>query len=180
MGLISRVSSRTYRNFISKNFKKANFYFKMKTINSSLECGVKEFEGVKLIVKGQKVTVIGPRGTLQKDLSHLKVELKKTGPQTVLITKWWATNRGTAALKTVASHLKNMAIGVTSGFRYKMRTVYAHLPINMVVGDNGKSVNIKNFLGERKLRLVNYLDGVYVSAKCQIKADNELLGITDE
>merc|ERR1739848_237614 len=204
MGLISRVSSRTYRNFISKNFKKANFYFKMKTINSSLECGVKEFEGVKLIVKGQKVTVIGPRGTLQKDLSHLKVELKKTGPQTVLITKWWATNRGTAALKTVASH-----------------------SINMVVGDNGKSVNIKNFLGERKLRLVNclegvtiraslkqkdeywlegndvekvsqtcaliyqkaiprnkdirkFLDGVYVSAKCQIKADNELLGITDE
>merc|ERR1712134_135862 len=128
MGLISRVSSRTYR-FPDETKM-------VKVIKAQDSVSLEKFGGdVKLIVKGQKVTVIGPRGTLTKNLSHLKVELKKTGAQSVKITKWWATKRGSAALKTCCSHITNMAIGVTSGFRYKMRTVYAHFPINMVIGE---------------------------------------------
>merc|ERR1711963_1064068 len=218
MGLISRVSSRTYRNFLDI----------MKTVNCNYDVDLTKFgDAVKMTVKGQVVTVSGPRGTLKRDFSHLKVELKKTGLQTMRITKWWATMKQKAALRTVSSHINNMAVGVTSGFRYKMRTVYAHFPINMVIGDNGKSVDIKNFLGERRARKVNmldgvtiraspkqkdeywlegndvervsqtcsliyqkaiprnkdirkFLDGVYVNAKCQIKADNELLGIDEK
>merc|ERR1712178_601946 len=60
-------------------------------------------------VKGQVVTVRGPRGTLKRDFSHLKVELKKTGPQALRITKWWATMKQKAALRTVSSHIKKMA-----------------------------------------------------------------------
>merc|ERR1712088_742262 len=63
------------------------------------------------------------RSPSSRDLSHLKVELKKLGAQEVQITKWWATGAGVSALKTVCSHITNMAIGVTSGFRYKMRAV---------------------------------------------------------
>merc|ERR1712176_643871 len=129
MGLISRVSSRTYR-FFCKNHNK--------TINCTESVSLEDFgPEVKLIVKGQCVTVIGPRGTLKKDLSHLKVEFKKTGDQSVQISKWWATKRGASALKTTTSHI-----------RYKMRTVYAHFPINMVIQNAGETVDIKNFLGE--------------------------------
>merc|ERR1711972_550482 len=158
MGLISRVSSRTYR-FHKKSTQK---HQKMvKTINCTESVSLEDFgPEVKLIVKGQCVTVIGPRGTLKKDLSHLKVEFKKTGDQSVQISKWWATKRGASALKTTTSHIRNMAVGVTSGFRYKMRTVYAHFPINMVIQNAGKTVDIKNFLGEKKLRQVDMLEGL--------------------
>merc|ERR1739845_287791 len=113
---------------------------------------------------GQSVTVSGPRGTLSRDFSHLKVELKKTGAQSCRITKWWATMRQKAALRTAASHVRNMAVGVTSGFRYKMRTVYAHFPINCIINDGGKSVQIRNFLGEKVNREVDMLPGVTIKS----------------
>merc|ERR1712187_104116 len=126
--------------------------------------------------KGQVVTVSGPRGTLKRDFSHLKVELKKTGLQTMRITKWWATMKQKAALRTVSSHINNMAVGVTSGFRYKMRTVYAHFPINMVIQNAGKTVDIKNFLGEKKLRQVDMLEGVTIKASPKQKDEFWLEG----
>merc|ERR1711879_965700 len=136
MGLISRVSSRTYRR---KNFLKTN----MKTVNAVFDVDLAEFgEDVKLVVKGQKITVTGPRGTLSRDFSHLKVEVKKTGKQACKFTKWWSTKREIAALRTAASHVKNMATGVTSGFRYKIR----------------------NFLGEKINREVAMLDGVTIKS----------------
>merc|ERR1711972_748310 len=94
-----------------------------------------------MTVKGQVVTVSGPRGTLKRDFSHLKVELKKTGAQSLRITKWWATMKQKAALRTVSSHINNMATGVTAGFRYEIRT----------------------FLGEKINREVQMLPGVKVS-----------------
>ena len=93
----------------------------------------------------------------------MKVELKKTGPQALRITKWWATMKQKAALRTVSSHINNMATGVTAGFRYKMRTVYAHFPINMIVKEDGDRVEIRNFLGEKINREVQMLPGVKVS-----------------
>merc|ERR1712134_143436 len=115
-------------------------------------------------------------GVLHRDFSHLKVEVKKTGKQACKFTKWWSTKREIAALRTAASHVKNMAIGVTSGFRYKMRTVYAHFPINMVVAADGKSVDIKNFLGEKKLRQVTMMDGVLIKASPKQKDEFWLEG----
>merc|ERR1711976_201256 len=64
----------------------------MKTVNCNYDVSLEEFgEKVKMVVKGQSVTVSGPRGTLHRDFSHLKVELKKTGAQSLRITKWWTT-----------------------------------------------------------------------------------------
>lgn len=56
----------------------------------------------------------------------------------------------------------NMITGVTKGFQYKMRLVYAHFPINPVIGDGGKSVEIRNFLGEKIVRKCPMLEGVQI------------------
>merc|ERR1739848_960566 len=158
MGLISRVSSRTYRN-------KKTWTSTMKTVNCNYDVDLSNFgDAVKMIIKGQVVTIIGPRGTLKRDFSHLKVEIKKTGAQSLRITKWWATMKQKAALRTVSSHINNMATGVTSGFRYKMRTVYAHFPINMIIKEDGDRVEIRNFLGEKVNREVQMAEGV----KCSV------------
>jgi hypothetical protein len=49
------------------------------------------------------------------------------------------------------------------GFLYKMRLVYAHFPINAIVGDNGTSLQIRNFLGEKFVRDCPMLEGTTVS-----------------
>jgi large subunit ribosomal protein L9e len=38
-----------------------------------------------------------------------------------------------------------MIIGVTKGFLYKMRLVYAHFPINAIPNDDGSHLQIRNF-----------------------------------
>jgi len=50
--------------------------------------------------------------------------------------------------------------GVTYGFLYKMRSVYAHFPINLNIIDGGKTVEVRNYLGERFIRIVKMRDGV--------------------
>lgn len=56
-----------------------------------------------------------------------------------------------------------MVIGVTKGFRYKMRAVYAHFPINCIIQNDGSMVEIRNFLGEKTVRHVSMLEGVTVA-----------------
>ena len=55
-----------------------------------------------------------------------------------------------------------MIKGVTKGFQYKMRSAYAHFPINVSIVDNKKTIEIRNFIGEKIVRRVPMLEGVTV------------------
>ena len=54
---------------------------------------------------------------------------------------------------------QNLIKGVTVGFEYKMRLVYAHFPINANIENEGTKIEIRNFLGEKRVRIVNMLPG---------------------
>jgi large subunit ribosomal protein L9e len=41
-----------------------------------------------------------------------------------------------ATLRTVRTIINNLIIGVTKGYKYKMRYVYAHFPINVNIDKN--------------------------------------------
>lgn len=56
--------------------------------------------------------------------------------------------------------VQNMIKGVTKGFEYKMRLVYAHFPINANITDEGTNIEIRNFLGEKRVRIVKMLPGM--------------------
>merc|ERR1712141_268859 len=120
-------------------------------------------------VKARKVTITGPRGTLEKDFRHLKVEMKNTSERGLLVEKWMASSKDRAAVRTVCSHISNMSKGVTLGFRYKLRAAYAHFPINCTVVKGGAELEVRNFLGEKFLRRVPMSEGVTVEISKTMK-----------
>ena len=93
----------------------------------------------------------------------------------VQVDLWFATRKQLACVRTVCSHVENMIIGVTRGFLYKMRFVYSHFPIN--VNCAGGNIEIRNFLGERRVRKVALPDGVEYVRSEDVKDQIELSGI---
>ena len=57
-----------------------------------------------------------------------------------------------------------------------MRFVYAHFPINVIVEKSGKTIEIRNFLGERVVREVDLLDGVTAKLSENVKDEIVLSG----
>ena len=82
-------------------------------------------------IKTRQVTVEGPRGVLKKDLGHLSVSFQQPSKDVIKIEMHHGSRKNVAALRTVRSIVNNMIIGVTKGWKYKMRYVYAHFPINV-------------------------------------------------
>ena len=68
-----------------------------------------------------------------------------------------------ALIGTWRAHLNNMAQGVSSGFLYEMKIVFAHFPMKVAV--KGNVVAIDNFLGEKVTRNANICGDVKVIAK---------------
>ncbi|KAF5093402.1 hypothetical protein D0Z00_004086 [Geotrichum galactomycetum] len=133
-------------------------------------------EGVTVDIKARIVTVTGPRGTLTKNLRHIDVTFTKVSNRAIKITVHHGDRKHVAALRTVKSLIANLVTGVTKGYKYKMRYVYAHFPINVNVIDNGKIVEIRNFLGEKRVRNVNIAEGVTVEISTAQKDELILSG----
>jgi len=148
----------------------------MKTIESIRTYDIPE--GVTVTVKTRVVTVKGPRGTLVKSFKHLHVDMKVVGTKNktkFVVSAYFASRKELACLRTITSHIKNMVTGVLKGFEYKMRTVYAHFPIGVSIVENGKVIEIRNFLGEKIVRRVPMLEGVEV-ARSTVKDEIVLTG----
>jgi len=122
-------------------------------------------ESVEIIVKSRVIVVKGPRGTLTKNVRHVDMDIRLMKGKTtkILLAVWQGGRKHVACLRTIRTMINNMVLGVTKGFQYKMRAVYAHFPINCIIQDNGKTVEIRNFLGEKTVRHVKMLDGVIIS-----------------
>ena len=128
-------------------------------------------EGVTIEVNKKQIKVTGPRGTLERVFNHPKVDIypdtavvKKEGPKekVIKIDMWYGTRRDTAVVRTIATHIKNMIVGVTKGYQYKMRVVYAHFPVTLVIPNDGKSIQVQNFLGEKRTRDIKMYEGVTI------------------
>eukprot|EP00518_Triparma_eleuthera_P003550 CAMPEP_0182462392 /NCGR_PEP_ID=MMETSP1319-20130603/6673_1 /TAXON_ID=172717 /ORGANISM="Bolidomonas pacifica, Strain RCC208" /LENGTH=192 /DNA_ID=CAMNT_0024661819 /DNA_START=57 /DNA_END=635 /DNA_ORIENTATION=+ len=148
----------------------------MKTVLASRTISVPE--GVEIEIKAREVTVKGPRGTLFKSFKHINMDLKKLvgedGQVTIRLDVWFASRKQLACVRTIMSHIDNMFIGVTRGFMYKMRFVYSHFPINVAI--TGSTVEIRNFLGEKRVRKVQLCEGVEYVRSTSVKDQIELSG----
>ncbi|OTB01545.1 hypothetical protein M426DRAFT_323433 [Hypoxylon sp. CI-4A] len=137
-------------------------------------------EGVKVHIKSRNVTVEGPRGKLSKDLSHIAVNFSRPKKNVIGIEIHHGSRKDVATLRTVRTLINNLVVGVTKGFKYKMRYVYAHFPINVNVEKNSETgvfeVEIRNFIGEKLVRRVVMQPGVDVQISTAQKDELLILG----
>ncbi|EPY29263.1 large subunit ribosomal protein L9e [Strigomonas culicis] len=108
-------------------------------------------EGVTVTVKDRVVTVVGPRGTLTKDLRHLQLDFRiSTSAKKFTAIRWFGNKINISCINTALSMVRNMIVGVTKGYRFKIRCASAHFPINVSI--DGQTIEIRNFLGEKRVR----------------------------
>jgi len=136
-------------------------------------------EGVTVAIKSRLIEVAGPRGKLVKNVRHVNMDInliKSKSKNKVLLSVWQGGRKHVACLRTIKSLITNMITGVTKGFQYKMRLVYAHFPMNCIIQDSGAKLEIRNFLGEKLVRHVEMLDGVTVALSTAQKDELILQG----
>ena len=83
-------------------------------------------------------------------MSHLSVCFSHPSRNTITIELHHGARKNVATLRTVKTLINNLIIGVTKGFKYKMRYVYAHFPINVNIEKNSETglydVEIRYFM----------------------------------
>ena len=130
-------------------------------------------EGIDVTIEDE-VTVKGSKGQLSRKFNYPNVVIKKDDGNVVLEAHF-PKKKDKAMLGTIRSHISNMITGLTDGFTYNMKIVYAHFPMTVKAGKD--KVTIENFLGERYPRTAKIVG----SAKVQVKGDEVIVtGINKE
>ena len=129
-------------------------------------------EKVQVSLHEGVVKVKGPQGELAKKLAHPRVKLEVKGKH-VVVSSEMPRKKEKALVGTYGAHIRNMLVGATKGFEYKMKIVYAHFPIKTSI--KGDTFVIENFLGEKFPRKTKILG----STKVQVKGDQVVLNGPD-
>ena len=125
-------------------------------------------EKVHVTLDGGVVKVKGPQGEISKRLSHPRVKLEMKGKH-VIVSSEMPRKKEKALVGTYGAHIRNMFVGATKGFEYKMKIVYAHFPIKTAI--KGDTFVVENFLGEKCPRKTKILG----DTKVTVKGDQVLL-----
>ena len=126
----------------------------MKTVLSSETMDIPD--DVQIILKAKLIEAEDPRGKLCQDFKHLNLDFQlikdESGKRKLKVEAWFSSRKTSAVIRTALSYVKNLITGVIKGYRTKMRFVYAHFPINASITNGNKGIEIRNFLGEKKVR----------------------------
>ena len=106
--------------------------------------------GVTANLNGRMLAVKGKLGEASKNFDKINVNISVSGNKIVL-SPFSKKKKDNVIINTVTSILNNMVTGVTKGYTYKVKVVYAHFPIT--VKTKGKQVLVENFVGERSPRV---------------------------
>ena len=139
---------------------------------------VVDITGADVEVNGLIVSVKGPKGALERNFETPElrgnIEIRVDG-NNVLIKTTTERKHANKMSGTIASHIRNMVIGVMQGYKYIMKVHYVHFPMTVEV--KGNEVLIKNFLGEKGIRKAKIRNGVKVEVNGQ---DVIITGISKE
>ena len=130
---------------------------------------------VTVKIAGRTVTVKGPRGSLTKSFDHAQLQLFFIKKGKVIRAEVWQGNRAAlATARSIITHIRNMMIGVTRGFLYKMKLVSNHFPMSLSTENN--CLEIRNFLGEKRVRSLKIPEGVTFERAKDLRDEIQLSG----
>jgi len=119
-------------------------------------------DGVTASVSGRTITVKGPLGAVQKNFNRINVNMEVKGGK-ILIKPYSDKKKDVVSSNTASSLVRNIITGVTKGYTYKLKVVFAHFPVTVKV--KGKTVSIENFVGERSARVTDIVGDCEVSVE---------------
>ena len=119
-------------------------------------------QGVSATLDARQLKVQGPLGIVRKDFDRINVELAVEANK-IVITPFSRKKGDAIVSNTVHSLVRNMLRGVTKGYEYRLKIVYAHFPISVKI--KGPTVVVENFVGERSPRTSKIIGDCKVTAE---------------
>ena len=121
-------------------------------------------QGVKVDVErvgpyDYRVVVQGPLGRIEKVYRNIPVVIRVEDGR-VVFEVFNARKREYAMLGLFKGLFRNLFLGVTRGWRYRVKVIYTHFP--MIVKVERNNVVIENFLGRKSKIVVPIPEGVKV------------------
>jgi len=119
-------------------------------------------QGVSVALQGRTLSIKGKLGEAKKRFDKINVNISVEGNK-VVISPFSVKKKDNVIINTVTSIVNNMVTGVTKGYVYKLKVVYAHFPIT--VKTKGDQVLVENFVGERSPRVSRIVGDCKVSVE---------------
>ena len=108
--------------------------------------------GCEVTMKDKVFTFKGPLGEQSYDASRFNFTFILENNQ-IEIQSWHGNQKKNDLLYTVASHLKNNAKGVITGYRFVVNAIYLKFTIQMVVEKDKKEIIVKNYYGNKQPKI---------------------------
>lgn len=124
--------------------------------------------GVSANYKDGQVLVMGPLGKVSQDFSKIPVDLTINGNSVKILTHG-ARRKNRSVINTARSLISNAVRGVTKGYEYKLKVIYAHFPVTVKV--QGKKILVENFYGERSPRVAEIIG----DTKAEVSGEDVIL-----
>lgn len=119
-------------------------------------------QGVSGSFSGRVLTLKGPKGEASRHVSeHTLAVVAEPGKVSLRATE--GGKRDKKLLGSLRAHVLNMVHGVSEGHIYRLKVCYTHFPVNVSV--SGNKLVVKNFLGEKTPRELEFPKNVKVEAK---------------
>lgn len=125
-------------------------------------------EGVSAEYKNGMLKLKGPNGEVSRKMLSRSADIKVEG-QKMRLTSSITGKRAKKEMHTYRAHMNNMIRGVSEGHVYKLAIVSSHFP--MTVSLKGNELTVKNYVGEKQLRVVKVPEGV----KATVSSDSIVL-----
>ena len=148
-------------------------------------------EGVEASIKSKIVSIKGKLGELSRSFQKVPVQFvpeldDKKRVSAIAVRIWFAKSKPKSCVTSICRHIKNMIIGVTKGFTYVMKYGYKIFPLQPLAIDNGSTLQVTNYLGEKYIRKVKAVRGTKIittdqDQKREVKVtgiDREAIGLT--
>jgi len=127
-------------------------------------------EGIAASIEDHELVMKKDNKVIKRKLNPL-VGIKIEGNKLFIKTKK-TQKKEKKLFGTYKAHIRNMIKGLSEGFRYELRVANVHFPMNVSYDKNSVLFTVKNFLGEKKDRIIKSLPEV------EVKVDKDVIELT--